>query len=82
VLEHLPRPPFPVSTKYMAKSIRVSRKYVRKNRPPGPGMNIGVRLQPDELAQLDLWIARQDDGLSRPEAIRRMITDALKKGRK
>jgi hypothetical protein len=56
----------------MAKSIRVSRKYVRRNRPPAPGTNIGVRLQDDALERLDAWIAKQDDKPSRPEAMRRL----------
>lgn len=34
------------------------------------------------IDQLDEWIARQDDEPSRPEAIRRLLTDALKKARK
>jgi len=38
---------------------------------------IGVRLQPDNLAGLDAWIARQPDAPSRPEAIRRLIERAL-----
>jgi metal-responsive CopG/Arc/MetJ family transcriptional regulator len=50
---------------------------VRKNRPPEPGMNIGVRLQSDQLDQLDAWIAKQEDKPSRPEAIRRILAKAL-----
>ena len=65
----------------MIKSIRASRKYVRKNRPPEQGFNIGVRLQRDALAQLDAWIARQDNAPSRPEAVRRILAKALGKPR-
>jgi hypothetical protein len=36
-----------------------------------------VRLQPAQLAALDAWIARQDAQLSRPEAIRRLLEQAL-----
>jgi len=36
-----------------------------------------VRLQPDQLAALDAWRAEQDPGLSRPEAIRRLIERAI-----
>jgi hypothetical protein len=36
-----------------------------------------VRLQPTQLAGLDAWIARQDAQLSRPEAIRRLLEQAL-----
>jgi hypothetical protein len=53
----------------------------RKRRGPAPtgiGTLIGVRLQPDQLGALDVWIARQEDKeRSRPEAIRRMIEMAL-----
>ncbi len=40
-------------------------------------MPVLVRLQPDRLATLDAWIARQRDEMSRPEAIRRLIEAAL-----
>jgi len=51
----------------------------RRGRPPtGTGALIGVRLQPDQLGALDKWIARHPDPKpSRPEAIRRMVTDHL-----
>ncbi len=58
----------------MAKSIRA---YTKKNRPDAPGTMVGVRLQPDQLAALDAWIARQDPAPSRPEAIRTLLADAL-----
>jgi metal-responsive CopG/Arc/MetJ family transcriptional regulator len=38
---------------------------------------IGVRLQPDQLAQIDAWAIKQDDAPSRPEAIRRLVRAAL-----
>lgn len=38
---------------------------------------IGVRLQPDQLAALDAWIAAQDKPLTRPEAIRLILEKAL-----
>lgn len=34
---------------------------------------IGVRMQPDALAQLDAWIVAHDPQPTRPEAIRRLI---------
>jgi len=51
----------------------------RRGRPPtGTGELIGVRLQPDQLGALDKWIARHPDPKpSRPEAIRRMVTQHL-----
>jgi hypothetical protein len=42
----------------------------------------GVRLPPDEAAAVDNWIAGQKEPLSRPEAIRRLLKIALKKGGK
>lgn len=38
---------------------------------------IGVRLQPDQLAKLDAWIAQQSEPLTRPEAVRRIIAATL-----
>jgi len=34
---------------------------------------VGVRLQPDDLELLDLWIKANDPALSRPEAMRRIL---------
>jgi hypothetical protein len=45
--------------------------------PTGQGTQIQVRLQPDPLALLDAWIAKQEDVPSRPEAIRRLVEAAL-----
>jgi hypothetical protein len=35
-------------------------------------------LVPEQLDQLDSWIAKRDDKPSRPEAIRRLLAKALK----
>ena len=43
----------------------------------GQGEPILVRLQPVQLGGLDRWIAHQDDQLTRPEAIRRLVDLAL-----
>jgi hypothetical protein len=43
---------------------------------------IGVRIQPDQMKALDVWISDQDDRPSRPEAIRRLVEQALKGKRK
>jgi hypothetical protein len=60
----------------MARQTVITRK---KRGPPatGKGELIGVRLQPPALAQLDAWIGDQDDKTSRPEAIRRLLEQAL-----
>jgi hypothetical protein len=38
---------------------------------------LGVRMQPPALAALDAWINLQDNRPSRPEAIRRLVEQAL-----
>ena len=45
---------FRANSKCMAKSIRA---YTKIRRSEQVGVNIGVRLQPEALAQLDNWIA-------------------------
>jgi hypothetical protein len=42
-------------------------------RPGQAGQLIGVRLQPDDLELLDLWIAANAPEASRPEAMRRIL---------
>jgi cytochrome c553 len=50
----------------------------RGPKPTGIGFPIQVRLQPDQLAALDAWIARHPDPKpSRPEAVRQILTGAL-----
>ena len=54
----------------------------KKRRGPAPtGINplIGVRVPPAELAGLDTFIAKQKEPIGRPEAIRRILTDYLKR---
>ena len=43
----------------------------------GKGEIIGVRIQPSQLSALDSWIADQPRRTSRPEAIRRLVEEAL-----
>jgi hypothetical protein len=67
----------------MAKSISGTSKKRGRGRPKtGIGPHVGLRLYPDLEKQLDEWRAQQDDKPSRPEAIRRLLTGALKKGKK
>jgi hypothetical protein len=56
----------------MAQSISRTEKKSR-GRPRKNPTSIHVTLLPDQLAALDAWIEGQDDGVSRPEAIRRLI---------
>jgi hypothetical protein len=45
--------------------------------PTGKGTLVGVRLQPDRLAAVDAWIAKQATRMTRPEAIRAMLDAVL-----
>lgn len=46
-------------------------------KPKSRGTLVGVRLQPPLLAALDAFIEEHDERLSRPEAIRLVLVDAL-----
>lgn len=57
----------------------------RKRRGPAPtgkGTPIMTRVQPDTLAELDAYIARQEEEISRPEAVRRLIEIGLKRSKR
>jgi len=41
-----------------------------------------TRVQPDTLARIDAYIARQKEEFSRPEAIRRLVELGLKTGKR
>ena len=56
-------------------------KIAPRRRPTETGTLIGVRLQPPDLANVDSWAARQNEKLSRPEAMRRLIELGLASGR-
>jgi hypothetical protein len=45
----------------------------KRKRSPQRGAPILVRLQPNELELLDLWIAANGGEMSRPEAMRRIL---------
>jgi hypothetical protein len=76
VFQHLGGPHFLDIRVSMGRQSVISRK--KRGPPPtGKGAPILVRIQPTLLADLDVWIAKQDDLLSRPEAIRRLVEIAL-----
>ncbi len=51
----------------------------KRGRPAtGKGAPVVVRMQPAELETVDEWRAKEPDQPSRPEAIRRLCTIALK----
>jgi hypothetical protein len=57
-------------------SVKRNTVITKKRRGPVPigvGTLVGVRLQPDQLADLDSWIKRQDATRTRPEAIRQLL---------
>jgi hypothetical protein len=58
------------------KSISSARKSSR-GRPRVNAVPINTRFPPGDLKRLDAWIARQIDKPSRPEAIRRLVEQAL-----
>jgi hypothetical protein len=49
-----------------------------KRGPTGKGTMIGVRLPPESLERIDRWRGEQADKPSRPEAIRRLVSEAFK----
>ena len=50
----------------------------KRGRPAtGRGQTVGVRMQRDQLAALDAWIAGQSEPFTRPEAIRAMVAAML-----
>jgi hypothetical protein len=59
------------------KSINNIGKKRGRGRPPTDATPILVRLQPDRLAAVDAWIARQNAPITRPEAIRAMLDAVL-----
>jgi len=61
----------------MAKSIRVNPKKRGRPKTTGRGQLIGIRLQKPLLTALNAWIADQESAPSRPEAIRRLLEQAL-----
>ena len=63
------------NTLFMAQSTTVITKKRRGPKPTGKGTLVGVRLQPDDLALLDRFIAEERPDISRPEALRIAFRD-------
>lgn len=49
----------------------------KRGRPPLGAVSIHLTVHPDQLAKVDAWIADQDEPLTRPEAVRRLLDKAL-----
>jgi hypothetical protein len=62
----------------MAKSIITDNRKRKPGRPLVGSTLVGVRLPPTELAALDMWIAKQAEPMTRPEAMRAMMAVVLK----
>jgi len=68
------------NTVLMARQSVIPKKK-RGPTPTGKGVPVVVRLQPPDLSALDEWIKGQDNDVSRPEAVRRLLAQALQKKR-
>jgi hypothetical protein len=62
----------------MKKSMVSDIRKKRIGRPPVYSVPILVRIPPAELEPIDDWISRQDESLSRPEAIHRLVEIGLR----
>ena len=62
----------------MKKSISVNRKIGRPKKKGGVHPVSAVRLPPEVGDAVDAWAAKQDDDLTRSEAIRRLVELGLK----
>jgi hypothetical protein len=65
----------------MGKAIRGIKKLGRP-RTTGSGEQVVVRMHKPMLGAIDKWRAQQEDEPTRPEAIRRLVAQALGKVRK
>jgi hypothetical protein len=67
------------SARYCASTVNMTEQETllaqkRRGPPPtGKGTQVVVRLQPDDLELLDLWIEANVPDASRPEAMRRIL---------
>lgn len=58
----------------MSDAISRTRK---RGRPPTGAISLHVKVPPDQLARLDSFIGSEAPGISRPEAVRRLVALAL-----
>lgn len=58
----------------------LSEKRRRGPAPTGVGIMVGVRIQPDLLMAIDTWIEADGTGMTRPEAIRKMVEFVIEHG--
>jgi hypothetical protein len=74
--QRFPSARFRVNTVFMKRKTVITKKR-RGPQPTGKGTLVGVRLQPRHLGALDAWIAKQNPPVTRPEAIRALLVEAL-----
>lgn len=72
------RSPIQLALTSAGKSRSSARKSPGKGRPRIDAMPVDTRFPPDELSELDAWIAKQKDLVTRPEAVRRLVALGLK----
>jgi hypothetical protein len=65
------------STRDSTKNVRLTARGTPRKRPPAPGKPFVVRLQPEQVRELEKWMLKQDDVLSHAEAIRRILAMVL-----
>ena len=58
---------------------KVGKKKAGRPVTTGKGEPVMVRILPDLMSGLDAWITKQDDTPSRPEGLRRIAADFLKR---
>jgi hypothetical protein len=63
----------------MKSSISVAKKSRGRPKTTGIGTPIGLRWHEPELAAIDEWRRNQPDLPTRPEAIRRIVTEYLRR---
>ena len=80
--QHLARPTIFWYAKFMSMSISRTGKKRGRGRPSTGAISVHLRILPSEIARIDAWSARQEDSPSRPEAIRRLVEQALSNIRK
>lgn len=64
---------------FMDASTHETMKPIKKGRPSETGTPVQVRMQADQLARLDAWARQQEGMITRAEAIRRLVDEALSK---
>ena len=77
MFHHLARPTIFWYAKFMSKSISRTEKKRGRGRPKTGAISIHLRVEPKELDAIDSWRAKQSTKSTRPEAIRRLVGQAL-----